>query len=87
MRNAQTRMGIVVPQSAVLQDREGRFVYVVDQGNAARQRRIETGPKLGDNWAVGQGLTAGERVVVQGTQRLSDGIIVQPVGPNGGSQP
>ncbi len=70
--------GPLIAQSAVLQDREGRFVYVVDEANVARQRRIETGAKIGERWAVQRGVKLGEKVVVQGVQRLSDGMLVQP---------
>ncbi len=79
--------GPVVPQSAVLQDRSGRFVYVVDQDNIVRQRRIETGAKIGDAWAVHLGVDVGEIVVVQGVQRLADGMAVQPQYQVGGTQP
>lgn len=75
----QAPTGPAVAQSAVLQDRDGRFVYVLAQDNTVHQRRIETGAKLGDFWAVQSGLKADEKVVVQGTQRLADGIAVQPV--------
>lgn len=68
----------VVPQSAVLQDREGRFVYVLGEGNTVSQRRIETGARVENGWAVTEGLSGGEPVVVQGIQRLSDGMTVQP---------
>src|SRR5690554_206107 len=68
----------VVPQSAVLQDRSGRFVYVLQEGNSVTQQRIETGPRVPDGWAVTGGLEGGEEVVVQGIQRLSEGAVVQP---------
>lgn len=77
--NRQAPTGPVIPQSAVLQDRDGRFVYVMDKDKVVHQRRIDTGPKIGDLWAVRTGLKAGEMLVVQGTQRLADGIAVQPV--------
>lgn len=79
------KMGPVIAQSAVLQDRDGRFVYVLNDDNTVHQRRIETGAKIGERWAVALGIKPGERVVVQGTQRLSDGIAVQPVSSSGGS--
>ncbi|KQV15771.1 hemolysin D [Rhizobium sp. Root1203] len=79
------KMGPVIAQWAVLQDRDGRFVYVLNEDNTVHQRRIETGAKIGERWAVALGIKPGERVVVQGTQRLSDGIAVQPVSSSGGS--
>ena len=84
--SGQWAMGPSVPQTAVLQDRDGRFVYVMGENNIVRQRRIDTGAKVGDLWAVRQGVSSGEKVVVQGTQRLSDGIAVQPVEQDSGKQ-
>jgi membrane fusion protein (multidrug efflux system) len=68
----------VVPQTAVLQDREGRFVYLLDDGNTVSQRRIETGARVESGWAVTEGLSGGEKVVVKGIQRIADGMTVQP---------
>lgn len=68
----------VVPQTAVLQDREGRFVYVLGEDNTVSRRRITTGARVENGWAVTEGLSGGEPVIVQGIQRLSDGMAVQP---------
>jgi membrane fusion protein (multidrug efflux system) len=82
-----TLTGPAIAQSAVMQDRDGRFVFVLGKNNTVQQRRIETGAKIGDLWAVRQGLAVGDTVVVQGMQRLADGIAVQPVAEKGGQQP
>ena len=66
----------VVPQSAILRDREGEYVFVVDGDGMARLRRLQTGERHDLGWFVRDGLRAGERVVVQGTQRLADGVPV-----------
>jgi len=66
----------VVPQAAVLEDREGRYVFVLGADNRAEQRRIETGEMLDTLWAVKSGLNVGERVVVEGIQKVGPG---QPV--------
>jgi membrane fusion protein, multidrug efflux system len=68
----------VVPQTAVLQDRDGRFVYLLGGNNTVSQRRIDTGARVGNGWAVTTGLKGGEQVVVQGIQRLAEGMTVQP---------
>lgn len=68
----------VIPQTAVLQDREGRFVFLLAKDNTVSSQRIETGPRVGNGWAVTSGLTGGEQVVVQGIQRLTDGMTVTP---------
>lgn len=68
----------VVPQTAVLQDREGRYVYLLGENDTVTQRRIETGARVGNGWVVSEGLEGGEPVVVQGIQRLAEGMTVQP---------
>lgn len=68
----------VVPQAAVLQDRNGRFVYLLGKNNTVSLQRIDTGARVGNGWAVTTGLNGGEQVVVQGIQRLADGMTVQP---------
>ena len=68
----------VVPQTAVLQDRNGRFVYLLGKDNQVSKRRIDTGARVDTGWAVTAGLDGGEEVVVQGIQRLADGMTVQP---------
>ena len=68
----------VVPQTAVLQDRVGRYVYVLGENNTVAQRRIEVASLVQGGWAVTGGLEAGEVVVVQGLQRLADGVSVTP---------
>ena len=74
---AQPPMMPVVPQTAVLQDRVGQFVYQYDPATQTVQRRdIVTGPRVRSGWAVEQGLTGGEGIVVQGIQRLTDGATV-----------
>lgn len=67
----------VAPQTSVLRDRQGRYVYVVGDDNVVNERRIETGPQLDAGWAVTDGLKEGERVVVQGVQKIRDGATVQ----------
>jgi membrane fusion protein (multidrug efflux system) len=69
----------VVPQSAVQEDREGRYVFVVDGDNKVQQRRITTGAVVGVNWAVEAGLMASETVIVQGVQKVRPGQVVETV--------
>ncbi len=72
-----TRKGaILVPQRAVLQGLAGAFVYVVTEGDTARARTVTASTWEGSGWVIDSGLTAGERVIVDGTQRVIAG---QPV--------
>lgn len=69
----------MVPQAAVLEDRDGRYVLVVDSENRVIQRRIISGPVIGTLWAVESGLAAGETVIVQGVQKVQPGQIVKTI--------
>jgi len=69
----------VVSQAAVLEDREGRYVFVVDGENRVVQRRISTDAAIETYWAVEEGLVAGETVIVSGIQKVRPGQIVKPL--------
>lgn len=72
-----TRKGaILVPQRAVLQGLAGAYVYVLTEGDTARARTVTATTWEGGGWVIENGLHAGERVVVDGTQRVIAG---QPV--------
>jgi membrane fusion protein, multidrug efflux system len=70
------KAAILVPQRAVLQGLAGAFVYVLTEGDTARARTVMPSNWEGEGWVIDSGLTAGERVVVDGTQRVIAG---QPV--------
>ncbi|MBO1074548.1 efflux RND transporter periplasmic adaptor subunit [Roseomonas marmotae] len=66
---------LLVPQQAVTRNARGEATtLVVDEQGAVRQRVIETRQAIGNQWLVTSGLSAGERVVVQGMQRVRDGV-------------
>ncbi len=69
----------MVPQAAVQEDHDGRYVLVVDSENKVIQRRITTGPVVYTQWAVESGLAAGEMVIVQGVQKVRPGQIVKTI--------
>jgi membrane fusion protein (multidrug efflux system) len=74
---------IVVPQSALLADKDGVYVFVVEDGKAA-VRRIRTGAETGNDIAVAEGLSGGELVVVEGLQNVRPGapVTASPVAQN-----
>ncbi|HSE35920.1 MAG TPA: efflux RND transporter periplasmic adaptor subunit [Blastocatellia bacterium] len=57
---------VLVPATAPQQSAKGEFVYVVTDDLTAELRPVTTGQRQGDEVVIGQGLKAGERVVVQG---------------------
>jgi membrane fusion protein, multidrug efflux system len=69
---------LAVPRAAVLSDQQGDYVYVVAAGNKAEQRRIELGQSTSTVASVVSGLSLGEKVVVEGLQRVRPGEPVTP---------
>jgi membrane fusion protein (multidrug efflux system) len=71
---------LLVPQRAVTHDASGQAtVFVVGTNNRVEVRRVITERRVGDQWLISAGLKAGERVVVDGVQRVRPGITVTPV--------
>ena len=69
---------VVVPQRAI-SEIQGQFVlYTVDAENKAQFRGLVTGPKSGQVQVVEKGVTAGEKVIVEGFQRERPGMLVAP---------
>ncbi len=71
--------GILVPQRAVQQGPKGPMVYVVGAGDKVEVRNVQATSWQGSQWLIEDGLGAGERVVVDGLQKLSPGGTVKPV--------
>jgi membrane fusion protein (multidrug efflux system) len=67
---------IVIPNKAVTEQMGEFFVYVVEQ-DTARQHKVKAGKVVGKNIIILEGLTAGEKIVVEGIQKLRDGVAVQ----------
>ena len=67
---------VTVPVAAIQRGAPGSYVYLVNADNTVSVRPIKTGPADGPTAQVVSGLSAGERVVVDGTDRLRDGARV-----------
>ncbi len=67
---------ILVPQRAVQQGAKGHFAWVLNKDGKAEQRPLVVGDWYGDGWFVNEGLAPGDRLVVDGGQRLSPGAPV-----------
>ena len=73
---------IVIPQSALIADQQGIYVFLVVDGKAAI-RRVKLGSESGPNVIVDDGLKGGEQVVVQGMESLRAGmaVVASPASP------
>lgn len=70
---------VLVPQVAIQETLEGKFVLLVDGQNQVVQRFIKTGAREGALLVVESGLEVGDRVVVEGLQKVRAGVAVNPV--------
>lgn len=68
-----------VPDAAVVERDGYRYVFVLGEGDVAKQRRVETGAREAGVVEIREGLQGDERVVVQGAAFLSDGDRVRVV--------
>lgn len=74
----ERKEGILVPQQGISRDAKGNaFALVVDKDNKVRLRQVQASRSIGDQWLVDSGLAAGERVIVEGLQKVSAGAMVQ----------
>ncbi len=78
VKNRDPKPMPVVPQSAVLVDQKGKYVLTVDQAGQVVARPVTLGPAVGTAYAVTSGLAEGERVIVQGIQKVRPGQTVRP---------
>jgi membrane fusion protein, multidrug efflux system len=64
---------VLLPQSAVQIDQVGTFVLVLDEENRVQVRRVTLGPQQGMRAVIPTGLAPGDRVVVEGIQKVRPG--------------
>jgi membrane fusion protein, multidrug efflux system len=76
---------VLVPQSALIADQQGAYVFIVEDGKAA-VRRLKLGGESGPNAIVESGLEGGEQVIVEGLEALRSGspVIASPATPTPG---
>ena len=79
VEQARLDAAILVPQQAVSRSASGDSLFVVDEKDVARPRPVQLHSAQGGRWLVSDGLKAGERVVVDGFQRMRPGAPVRPV--------
>jgi membrane fusion protein (multidrug efflux system) len=77
LRGATRPNAITVPQRAVLEGPQGKFVYIVDDKGTAQPRPIEVGDWAGDAWIINKGVQPGDKVIVEGLMRLGPGAPVR----------
>ena len=77
LTGARRLNAILVPQRAVLQGPQGRFVYIVNAQSQAEPRSVVVGNWLGESWLIDSGLQAGDKVIVDGVMKIGPGVPVR----------
>jgi membrane fusion protein (multidrug efflux system) len=72
--------GLLAPQRGITRDPKGNATaMVVGAGNKVELRSVTTVRAVGDQWLIASGLSVGDRVIVEGLQKIGPGMPVQPV--------
>jgi RND family efflux transporter MFP subunit len=69
---------LVVPQRAVAELQGSYQVTVLTATNSAHVQNVTVGEQVGADWIIESGLKAGDRVVVEGSQKAKEGVVVNP---------
>lgn len=76
LRTATRRGAVLVPSRALQTGQNGTYLFAVQKDDTVALRTVSTGPIVGDDTVVEQGIAAGDRVVTDGQLRLVDGARV-----------
>ena len=68
---------LLIPQQCVLEDMQGRYVFVIGDGETVARKNVALGQRQGTYWIVESGLETGDRVIVNGIQKVRSGMPVQ----------
>ncbi|MHB1618319.1 MAG: efflux RND transporter periplasmic adaptor subunit [Metallibacterium sp.] len=77
----------LIPQAAVQRDPQGAYVFVVGAGNKVEQKQLTLGEMHGTDWVVTHGLANGDRVIVNGVQKVHPGVVAEVAPPQAGAAP
>ena len=72
----QDPAALLIPQPALVESQIGKQVFVVNQENKVESRSVEVGRGYQGQWIIKKGLKKGEKVIVEGTQKVRPGVVV-----------
>jgi multidrug efflux system membrane fusion protein len=79
LRVSTRQQALLIPAAALQYGSRGTFVYVVGEGDKVELRQVSAGPSSGELTVIESGVQPGERLVLEGTDRLRDGSPVQVI--------
>jgi len=78
---------ILIPQQAVSRDLKGNpIALIVDAKETVQQRKLTLDRSIGDQWLVSSGVEQGDRIIIEGSQKVRPGTVVKAVPFMAGSQ-
>lgn len=78
IKRGEPELRMLIAQSSVLEDMQGRYVYTVNNDNQVIRKNVTLGQRHGVNWVVESGLDEGDRVIVNGVQKVRPNMPVTP---------
>jgi membrane fusion protein (multidrug efflux system) len=78
LEQAVNAAALTVPQQAVQRDLNGASVFLVGADNKVSVQPVKADTAQGDKWIVTEGLKAGDKVIVDGVQKVKPGAVVNP---------
>jgi membrane fusion protein (multidrug efflux system) len=69
---------LLIPQATLVESQVGKQVFVVNADNKVEISNVEVGRSCQNQWIVKKGLKKGEKVIVEGTQKVKPGVEVKP---------
>jgi len=79
LESAEKQSVPMVPRYAVQESQQGKFVLIIDAENRVKSRNITVGRSISTFWVARSGLSKGDRLVVEGLQKVRSGIEVTPI--------
>jgi membrane fusion protein (multidrug efflux system) len=88
VKEGVNEQAILIPQQAVSRDTKGNPVaLIVGAESKVEMRPLTAERAIGDQWLVTSGLAPGDRVIVEGIQKVRPGVVVKEVPSSGGRKP
>jgi membrane fusion protein (multidrug efflux system) len=78
VKRGEAELRMLIPQSSVLEDMQGRYVYTVNDDNLVIRKNVSLGQRQGVDWVVESGLSEGDRVIVNGVQKVRPNMPAAP---------
>jgi membrane fusion protein (multidrug efflux system) len=72
----QNPAALLIPQPALVESQIGKQVFVVNADNKVESRSVEVGRGYQGQWIIKKGLKKGEKIIVEGTQKVRPGVVV-----------